>query len=218
MIPPQYDSLLGEGRRLGRGSARGRRARAFGRWGEPRGGVPTTRELAIDKLRSEEFAEGRYSTGFLEQAARGCPRSCRDGRWPASARRQALFVLYQWDVTGQPLASLFEGEVDPWARLLAEAVVAEAGELDRRITAAAEGWTADRLGAVERNTLRIAVHELNAGDVPQEVGDQRGGRAGQALRDRRGRQAGKRHSRQDPARDDGGGVTEQEQVPGDVSH
>ena len=40
------------------------------------------------------------------------------------ARRQALFVLYQWDVTGQPLASLFEGEVDPWARSLAEAVAA----------------------------------------------------------------------------------------------
>ena len=78
-------------------------------------------------------------------------------------------MLYQWDVTGQPLTSLFEGEVDPWARSLAEAVVAEAGELDRRITEAAEGWTADRLGAVERNTLRIAVHELDAGEVPQEV-------------------------------------------------
>ena len=26
------------------------------------------------------------------------------------ARRQALFLLYQWDLTGQPLASLFEGD------------------------------------------------------------------------------------------------------------
>ena len=25
------------------------------------------------------------------------------------ARRQALFLLYQWDLTGQPLASLYEG-------------------------------------------------------------------------------------------------------------
>jgi N utilization substance protein B len=85
------------------------------------------------------------------------------------ARRQALFLLYQWDVTGQPLASLFEGEVDPWARQTAEAVAARAPRLDRRITEAAEGWTADRLGAVERNALRIAVHELERGDVPTEV-------------------------------------------------
>ena len=37
------------------------------------------------------------------------------------------------------------------------------------ITEAAEGWTADRLGAVERNVLRIAVHELQSGDVPEPV-------------------------------------------------
>jgi N utilization substance protein B len=85
------------------------------------------------------------------------------------ARRQALFLLYQWDVTGQPLTSLFEGEADPWARELAEAVARSAEELDRRITEAAEGWTADRLGAVERNVLRMAVLELERGDVPAEV-------------------------------------------------
>ena len=86
-----------------------------------------------------------------------------------AARRTALFVLYQWDVTGQPLASLYEGEVDPFARETAEAVVAEVEELDRRITEAAEGWTADRLGAIERNILRIALHELEGDEVPDEV-------------------------------------------------
>ena len=86
-----------------------------------------------------------------------------------AGRRTAFFLLYQWDVTGQPLASLYEGDVDDYARSLAEAVVAGAGELDARITAAAEGWTADRLGAVERNVLRIAVHELDSGDVPDPV-------------------------------------------------
>jgi N utilization substance protein B len=85
------------------------------------------------------------------------------------ARRTALFLLYQWDVTGAPLASLYEGEVDEWARATADEVVAEAAELDDRITAASEGWTADRLGAVERNILRIAVHELNGDEVPDEV-------------------------------------------------
>ena len=28
------------------------------------------------------------------------------------ARRQALFLLYQWDLTGLPLESLFEGSPD----------------------------------------------------------------------------------------------------------
>jgi N utilization substance protein B len=86
-----------------------------------------------------------------------------------AARRTALFVLYQWDVTGLPLASLYEGEVDAFAQETAEAVVANADEFDRRITEAAEGWTADRLGAIERNILRIALHELEGEDVPDEV-------------------------------------------------
>jgi N utilization substance protein B len=86
-----------------------------------------------------------------------------------AARRTALFLLYQWDVTEQPLASLYEGEVDPFARETAEAVVANAAEFDRRITEASEGWTADRLGAIERNILRIALHELDGEDVPDEV-------------------------------------------------
>jgi transcription antitermination protein NusB len=86
-----------------------------------------------------------------------------------AARRTALFLLYQWDVTGQPLASLYEGEVDPFASQLAEAVTARAADLDRQITEAAEGWTADRLGALERNVLRIGVYELEEEDVPVEV-------------------------------------------------
>ena len=86
-----------------------------------------------------------------------------------ASRRTAFFLLYQWDVTGQPLASLYEGEVDEFARETAEAVAAGVEELDARITAAAEGWTADRLGAVERNILRLAAHELDAGSVPLEV-------------------------------------------------
>ena len=86
-----------------------------------------------------------------------------------AARRTAFFLLYQWDVTKQPLASLYEGEVDEWARRTAEEVAAEAPALDERITDAAEGWTADRLGAVERNILRIAVHELEGDEVPDEV-------------------------------------------------
>jgi len=86
-----------------------------------------------------------------------------------AARRTALFLLYQWDVTGRPLASLYEGDVDEWARATAEDVAAKAPGLDQRITAAADAWTADRLGAIERNILRIAVNELDGSEVPDEV-------------------------------------------------
>ena len=74
-----------------------------------------------------------------------------------AASRTALVLLYQWDVTGQELASLFEGEVDPYARSVAESVVEGHDELDRRITEASDEWTADRLGALERNILRMAI-------------------------------------------------------------
>jgi N utilization substance protein B len=85
------------------------------------------------------------------------------------ARRQALFLLYQWDLSGQPIGSQYAEEIDPWARGVAEVVAERAAGLDERITEAAEGWTADRLGAVERSALRVAVHELQTGEVPPQV-------------------------------------------------
>jgi transcription antitermination protein NusB len=86
-----------------------------------------------------------------------------------AARRTAIVLLYQWDVTGQELASLFEGEVDPYARAAAEDVIERHEELDRRITEASDEWTADRLGALERNILRLAIVELDRGEIPIEV-------------------------------------------------
>jgi transcription antitermination protein NusB len=85
------------------------------------------------------------------------------------ARRTALVLLFQWDVTGKPLGSLYEGDVDPWALELAQGVRASTADLDARITEAARDWSADRLGAVERNILRVALYELDRGEVPLEV-------------------------------------------------
>ena len=85
------------------------------------------------------------------------------------ARRQALFVLYQWDLSGGEIGSQLGEEVDPWARTLAGEAAAHAAELDERITAAAVDWTADRLGVVERSALRVAITELDRGEVPAEV-------------------------------------------------
>jgi acetyl-CoA carboxylase, biotin carboxylase subunit len=72
-IPPHYDSLLGK---LivwdeSRPEAIVRALRALGELQLE--GVPTTRELAIDVLRSEGFANGRYSTEYLAEAAAALP-------------------------------------------------------------------------------------------------------------------------------------------------
>ena len=66
-VPPYYDSLLAKLVVWAetRDAAIARALRALGEL--EIAGVPTTRELAIDILRSEAFAEGRYSTGYLEE-------------------------------------------------------------------------------------------------------------------------------------------------------
>jgi len=85
------------------------------------------------------------------------------------ARRQALVLLYQSDLSGQAIGSQYAEELDPWAKADAEETAANAAALDERITAAAEEWTADRLGVVERSALRVAIRELERGEVPAEV-------------------------------------------------
>jgi acetyl-CoA carboxylase, biotin carboxylase subunit len=67
-VPPFYDSLLGK---LAvwdedRPAAISRTLRALAELSVT--GIPTTRELAIQILRSEQFTSGRYSTSFLEDS------------------------------------------------------------------------------------------------------------------------------------------------------
>ena len=112
------------------------------------------------------------------------------------ARRAAVFILFQSDVTGQPLGSLYDGDVDAYTERLAQAVSAHAEDLDARITAAATDWTADRLGAVERNVLRVALEELDEGEVPVEVVLDEAVSAREAVCIRGRGQAGKRNPRE----------------------
>jgi acetyl-CoA carboxylase, biotin carboxylase subunit len=72
-VPPHYDSLLGKLIVWDefRPEAIERALRALGELQLE--GVATTRELAIDILRSEEFGSGRYSTAYLAEAAGRLP-------------------------------------------------------------------------------------------------------------------------------------------------
>jgi acetyl-CoA carboxylase, biotin carboxylase subunit len=73
LIPPNYDSLLAKVIvwDVDRPSAIDRSLRALAELEVV--GVPTTASVALDVLRTEEFAGGRYSTSFLEEAGGRLP-------------------------------------------------------------------------------------------------------------------------------------------------
>jgi transcription antitermination protein NusB len=85
-------------------------------------------------------------------------------------RRAAIFALYQRDVTGRPLGALVDPRATEFTRQLVEGVDAELGELDALIERYAQDWTVDRIAPLERNILRVALHELlHRDDIPAEV-------------------------------------------------
>jgi transcription antitermination protein NusB len=85
-------------------------------------------------------------------------------------RRAAVVALYQADVTGRPAPELVERGATALTRELVDGVESERGELDDSIARHATGWTLDRIAPLERNILRVAVHEMRSRpDVPAEV-------------------------------------------------
>jgi N utilization substance protein B len=88
-------------------------------------------------------------------------------------------LLYAWDLSGRPsietvvarLAAACGGApvgFDRGADLAAKAI-AGLPEFDRRVAAAAEHWRLERVGAVERNILRLALAELDEAETPPRV-------------------------------------------------
>lgn len=92
------------------------------------------------------------------------------------ARRDALFLLYQRDVTGLPLAELLRGHelregypVDGFTLEAVQGVEERREELDRLLAGYATDWPPERMGAIERNVLRLALWEMLSGTTPVEV-------------------------------------------------
>ncbi|HSJ16485.1 MAG TPA: transcription antitermination factor NusB [Solirubrobacterales bacterium] len=84
-------------------------------------------------------------------------------------RRDAVFALYQHELTGRPLDDLL-ADSKPYTRELASATDAHRGQLDEVIARHAEGWTVDRIAPLERNIMRVALYEAEHNDdVPTEV-------------------------------------------------
>jgi N utilization substance protein B len=85
-------------------------------------------------------------------------------------RRDAVFALYQRDVTGHPLSELIPAEAKPFTRELADGVEEHRDELDAAIGRHAKGWSLERIAPLDRNVIRVALYEIAyREDVPTEV-------------------------------------------------
>jgi transcription antitermination protein NusB len=85
-------------------------------------------------------------------------------------RRAAVVALYQHDVTGRALTEVVPRDASLFTKELVEGVEVEQEEIDALIERYSQGWTLDRIAPVERNILRVALHEmLHRADVPDEV-------------------------------------------------
>ena len=95
----------------------------------------------------------------------------------SKARKRALDILFEAEQRDSPVLgllaeriSLGSPPVPGYAADLVRGVAAHAARIDELISRYAEGWTLDRMPAVDRNVLRIGIYELLwADDVPDAV-------------------------------------------------
>jgi N utilization substance protein B len=99
------------------------------------------------------------------------------------SREHALQILYQWDMRKQPVdesietlySTLFseEGAVAPppdaFLEELVRGTVEKAAEIDALISGHAEHWRLERMPAVDRNILRLAIYEMRHTGTPAAV-------------------------------------------------
>lgn len=91
----------------------------------------------------------------------------------SKARKAALDLLFAADLRGREASSsdleLMEREHREYTDVLVAGVGAHIERIDTLIHTYAEGWDKDRLPAVDRNILRIAIFEMLWGDIDQAV-------------------------------------------------
>jgi transcription antitermination protein NusB len=94
------------------------------------------------------------------------------------AREYAMQMLFQWDMSEQDPPKL---EANFWksakaadktrafANQLFEGAAKDANAADEIIAKHCENWRLERLAAIDRAILRLAIFELNAADTPGKV-------------------------------------------------
>ncbi len=93
----------------------------------------------------------------------------------SKARKRALDVLYASEMRNRSTVEALQqqaedGPVNDYTVTLVEGVTEHRARLDEVISTYAQGWTLDRMPAVDRNVLRLATFEvLYVDDVPDAV-------------------------------------------------
>jgi len=95
----------------------------------------------------------------------------------SKARKRALDVLFASDVRGESAndaldRAIAEGDAptNAYTVVLVRGVVEHLARIDQLLTTYSEGWSLERMPAVDRNVLRLGVFELlYAEDVPDPV-------------------------------------------------
>jgi len=106
----------------------------------------------------------------------------RGDRGRHQARKRAVDLLFEAEARGLTPAEIADGRttlaesdselstLNPYTVTVARGVTEHAAHVDDLISAHLQGWTLDRLPAVDRAVLRVAVWELlYAEDVPEPV-------------------------------------------------
>jgi transcription antitermination protein NusB len=95
----------------------------------------------------------------------------------SKARKRALDILYESELRGLPAADTLADRIEaaqtplnPYAITLVEGVDEHREEIDEAISSYSSGWPLERMPAVDRNIVRIAVFELRYVDeIPEAV-------------------------------------------------
>ena len=94
------------------------------------------------------------------------------------SREFALQMLFEWDMTRQDPArveKLFwksaraSDSTRRFAEELFEGAVTESGSIDELVQKLAENWRLERLAAIDRSILRLAIYEIRLGTTPAKV-------------------------------------------------
>ena len=94
------------------------------------------------------------------------------------AREFAMQMLFQWDMSQQEPTKLeakfwraakAADETRAFANRLFEGAAKDVASLDAMIVKHAENWRFERLAAIDRAILRLAMHELRSADTPPKV-------------------------------------------------
>ena len=95
----------------------------------------------------------------------------------SKARKRALDILFECEVRGLPLGATLDervisGEppVNEYTVRLIHGVVEHQARIDELVSTYAQGWSLERMPAVDRNALRLGIFEvLYVDDVPDAV-------------------------------------------------